>query len=103
MIGYRIKIFKSGLDTYWYNNHIGKECWAFKDEDKKNYVVIQEGILYREDQENRYKNPNFGDKVVMSEDCVVIRSSHIIVDIVTTQKILDIFVKDLHIDRKPPY
>lgn len=100
MIGYRIKIITSKLDSYWYADYIDKEYWAYLDDDQKNYVIIQEGIIYREQPD---RNPNFGDKVVISEDCEVVGSSHILVDIVTTQKIIDVFVKDLRVDRKPMY
>lgn len=101
MIGFRIKIVKAELDTYWYANHIGKEYWSYMDEDQKNYVIIQEGIINRANSEFQKTFKDFGDKVVIAEDCEVLRSSHIIVDITTTSKIMDVFVKDLHVDRKP--
>lgn len=100
VIGFKIKIIKSGLNSYWYADHIDKEYWAYLDEDQKKYVIIPEGVIYKENSEYKRSFKDFGNKCVFEEDCEVLKSSHIIVDIVATSKIIDVAVKDLHVDRK---
>jgi len=97
MIGYRIKIIKSLLDSYWYADHIGDEYWAYLDDDQ-NYVIVPEGTIQKVNSE--FPKPrtfrDFGDKVVITEDCKVLRNSYIIADITTTSRIVEVLVKDLY-------
>jgi len=96
MIGFKIKVLKSKLDSYWYANQINREYWARLDDNQKDYVVIPEGVFYRK---NSMKQNNFGDKCVIEEDCEVIDSSHIHINTNVSADIIDVYVKDLHVER----
>jgi hypothetical protein len=90
VIGFRIKIIGSAQETYWYNDHIDEEYWAYLDEDQKNYVIIPEGAINRANSEFKRTIKDFGDKVVIAEDCYVLKMSHIMVDTTTMSKIVDV-------------
>lgn len=99
VIGYRIKIIKSRLDSYWYAGSIGKEYWAYLDDNKRDYIIITEGIIYKDESGNLKQYKDYGKRCIVPEDCEVIRVSNIIVETSTTSKIIDTSVRDLHVDR----
>ena len=78
MIGFKIKVLKSKLESYWYANNINREYWARLDDNQKDYVVIPDGIFHTHNADR------FGDKCVIAEDCEVDESSHILVNTYTS-------------------
>ena len=82
MKGYRIKVIKSNLNTYWYAKHIGEEFWAVLAENidsSQDYKVILEGIT---------PLSGFGTKWINFDDCEIIKESeiqiesHVVVNVV---------------------
>lgn len=78
MIGFKIKVLKSKMESYWYANNINREYWARLDDNQKDYVVIPDGIFHTHNADR------FGDKCIISEDCEVEENSHILVNTYTS-------------------
>jgi len=71
MEGYRIKIIKSKMDSYWYAGLIDQQFWAvlvLNDNEEKEYKIVPEGAT---------PLPGFSTKTVAFDDCTVIKKSKI--------------------------
>jgi hypothetical protein len=77
MNGFKIKVLRSKLDSYWYANHIRKEYWARLDENQKDFVIIPDGIF------NTDNADKFGDRCVMAGDAEIDESSYTLLNTYT--------------------
>ena len=83
MIGFKIKVLKSKLESYWYANNINREYWARLDDNQRDYVIIPDGLLHT------HNLNSFGDRCIISEDCAVEENSHILLNAYTSAIKLD--------------
>jgi hypothetical protein len=88
MKGYKIKITKAALDSYWYASLIGYEFWAEERINlagEREYAIVVESI-------NKYSLPTLSStgKWVGENDCEVLREAYIKIESVTTTTVVEI-------------